>query len=124
MQHMSYETFIHHVAVDLKKYLPKTYAEYEVVVKCERNTEKKAKLTLEKNRAAFYRQIDLRPYYEKYENGFQWELMMRELAESLTGGAEKNNGKHTPSNCPVPILAIGGVALLLGGCYLTLRRKK
>lgn len=124
LQHMNYETFIHHVALDLKRYLPKSYAEYEVVVKCERNSGQKAKLTLEKNHTTFYRQIDLELYYTKYQNGFQWELMMKELADSLVNSKELNKRKCTPSNCQVLILTIGGVVLFIGGYYLTIRKRK
>lgn len=123
MQHMNYETFIHHVALDLKKYLPKEYTDYEVVVKCENSTDKKAKLTLERNHATFYRQIALEPYYKKYENGLSWQLMMREIVVDLTNTNINKKEKHTPPNRTVLILVIGGVVLFISGYYLTFRNR-
>lgn len=120
---MNYETFIHHVALDLKKYIPKEYTDYEVVVKCEHSIDKKAKLTLERNHATFYRQIALEPYYKKYENGLSWEVMMKEIAVDLTNTNINKKEKQTPPNYQVFILVIGGVVFLIGGYYLAFRNR-
>lgn len=123
MQELNYETFIHCVALDIKKYLPKQYSAYEVVVKCERDLDKRrAKLTLERENTSFLRQVELAPYYEKYKKGVQWDLLLREIRESLLNPIVKVKKQKKP--LIILLLSVGGSVTFVTGLLVWFKIKE
>lgn len=119
MKQMNFETFIHRVAMEFGTYLPKSYAGYETVVKCERREgNKNARMTLEKENVEWMREVELYSYFLKYTKGMQMELLLCEMAEDLLHPNTKKSPKkkHTRHIYRMIVVGIGsaivGVALV------------
>lgn len=124
MQQMDYETFVHRIVLELRGNLPKAYREYEVVVNCERGTDKRtAKLTLEKGATVYYKQVELAPYYEKYKHGEHWGLLMGEIRDSLVKPETVVTEKKKPEK-KIATLAILVVFVLNSGILFIRHRRK
>lgn len=123
MRSMNYETFIHKLALEIRGYLPKNYRDYEVVVKCERGQDTKtARLTLEKGATTYYCQVELLPYYEKYQNGECWEQILGEVRDHLL--KPKVTVMQKKRRISVMVLAAAGMAVIFLGGVLWLLGKR
>lgn len=116
---MSYEEFVHNVAVNLTDYLPREFRGYDSLIKVSRlGGIKSTSITITKGNVEHIKTVSLYKHYLKYKAGMQMRLIRGEIVAELLMEEEKADSK--PSNKLIPAILVGAISI----CIIRLWQKR